>query len=178
MSFLNLVSKRQSVRSYKPNPVSHEIIDRCIEAARLAPSACNSQPWSFIVIDNPKIKSKVASTIFSGMYSMCSFAESAPVLIAVITEKPKLSAAIGGHIKGTKYNLIDIGIACEHLVLQAAEEGLGTCWLGWFNEKKVKKELNLPKSTKIDVIISLGYPLDETIREKQRKSIDEIRRYV
>ncbi len=178
MSFLNLVLKRQSVRSYKQDPVSHEIIDRCIEAARLAPSACNSQPWSFIVVDSPKIKSKVASAIFGGMYSMCSFAESAPVLIAVITEKSKLSAAIGGHIKGTKYNLIDIGIACEHLVLQAAEEGLGTCWLGWFNEKKVKKELNLPKSTKIDVIISLGYPLDETIREKQRKSIDEIRRYV
>lgn len=178
MSFLNLVLKRQSVRSYKQDPVSHEIIDRCIEAARLAPSACNSQPWSFIVVDSPKIKSKVASAIFGGMYSMCSFAESAPVLIAVITEKSKLSAAIGGHIKGTKYNLIDIGIACEHLVLQAAEEGLGTCWLGWFNEKKVKKELDLPKSTKIDVIISLGYPLDETIREKQRKSIDEIRRYV
>ena len=178
MSFLNLVSKRQSVRSYKQDPVSHEIIDRCIDAARLAPSACNSQPWSFIVIDNPAIKQKVAGAIFGGLYSMCSFAESAPVLIVVITEKSKLSAAIGGHIKGTKYNLIDIGIACEHLVLQAVEEGLGTCWLGWFNEKKVKKELNLPKSTKIDVIISMGYPLNGTIKDKQRKSIDEIRRYV
>ncbi len=178
MEFLNLVSKRQSVRSYKPESVPREVIDRCIEAARLAPSACNSQPWSFVVIDDKEIKRKVADAAFGGIYSMCSFAKSAPVLIAVITERSLFAAALGSYFRGSQFSLIDVGIACEHLVLQAAEEGLGTCWLGWFNEKKVKKELNLPKSAKIDVLISLGYPLDETIREKRRKSLGEIRRYV
>ncbi|MDD5687730.1 MAG: nitroreductase family protein [Elusimicrobia bacterium] len=178
MNFLELVKKRQSVRKYSTRPVAREIIDRCLEAAQLAPSACNSQPWSFIVIENEETRKKVADAAFSGIYSSNSFAKSAPVLIVVVTEHSKFIAALGGYFRGTQYNLIDIGISCEHFILQAAEEGVGTCWLGYFNEKAVKKVLNIPKGKKADIIISMGYPENEKLREKSRKSINEIRKYI
>ncbi|MFH0839705.1 MAG: nitroreductase family protein [Candidatus Omnitrophota bacterium] len=177
MNFLELVRRRRSTRKYLSKPVPREAIDRCLEAARLAPSACNSQPWSFIIADKDNLKDDLAATAFSGPYSMNSFAKSAPILIVVITERSGYIATLGGYFKGVQYSLIDIGIACEHLVLQAEEEGLGTCWLGWFNEKAVKKVLGLPDEKKIDIIISMGYPAGGEVREKARKSLDEIRRY-
>ncbi len=177
MNFDELIKKRYSTRSYSPKPVSREIIDKCIESARLAPSACNSQPWYFIIIDDPEFKNLFCKSAFSGIYSMCSFADSAPVIIAVITEKSSYIAKIGGFFKGTQFCLIDIGIACEHLILQATEEGLGTCWIGWFDEKRVKKMLGLPKGKKVDILISMGYPKEETTHEKVRKPLNEIRKY-
>jgi len=178
MNFLELVKKRRSVRKYSDKPVPKDAIERCLEAARLAPSACNSQPWSFIVVDSPELKNKVAAAAFSGIYSSNSFAKAAPVLVVVITEHSKFIAALGGYFRGTQYNLIDIGIASEHFVLQAAEEGLGTCWLGFFNEKAVKKVLNIPKEKKVDIIISVGYPTDDKIREKSRRPLKEIEKFI
>ena len=177
MKFRELVRIRQSIRNYSSMPVPRDSIDKCIEAARFAPSACNSQPWSFIIIDDPDLKNSFADVAFSGIYSLCSFARNAPVIIAVITKKSSYAASLGSFFKGTQFNLIDIGIACEHLILQATEEGLGSCWLGWFNEKKVKKFLDVPNKTNVDILISLGYPADDAIREKVRKSLPEIRHY-
>ena len=159
------------------NQVPRDALDRCIEAARLAPSACNSQPWSFIIVDEEKLKNKLEDEAFSGIYSVNSFAKSAPVLVVVVTERSKYIARLGGYIKGVQYSLIDIGIACEHLMLQAAEEGLGTCWIGWFNEKGVKDTLGISEENKINVIISIGYPKTDEIRDKIRKPIHEIRRF-
>lgn len=176
--FLDLVRQRQSVRAYKPTSVPREIIDRCLEAVRLAPSACNSQPWSFLVADDEPLRSKLAAVAFAGVYAMNAFAASAPVLIAAITERSKAVAALAGRMRGVQYNLIDLGIACEHLVLQAAAEGLGACWLGWFNEKAVKRVLGLSRWAHVDILISLGYPADPAVRDKQRKPLAEIRRYV
>lgn len=177
MGFLDLVQMRHSVRSYAPTPVPREAIDRCLEAARLAPSACNSQPWTFVVVDDKETIAKCAEQAFSGLYSMNSFVKNAAALIVVITERSRYSALLGGYVRGTQYSLIDVGIACEHLVLQAAEEGLGTCWLGWFNEKRLKKLLGLPRSAKVDVAISMGYPAGQKEGSKNRKSLDEVRRY-
>ncbi len=177
MSFLDLVKKRRSVRRYSDGPVPREAIERCIEAARLAPSACNSQPWYFIVVDEKGLKDDLGKAAFSGPYSMNAFAKTAPVLIAVVTEQSSYIARLGGRIKGVQYSLIDIGIACEHLILQAEEEGLGTCWLGWFNESAVKKALGLSRNKKVDIIISMGYPGEDAVFEKPRKSRDEVRRY-
>ena len=178
MNFLELVKNRRSVRKYINKPVSRDLLDKCLEAARLAPSACNSQPWSFIVVDNIDIKNKIVNDAFSGMYSMNKFTKEAPVLIVVVTERSKYIARLGGYFRGVQYSLIDIGIACEHFILQAREEGLGTCWLGWFNENAVKKILNLDKKNKIDAIISVGYPEEENVLEKSKKPIEEIRRYI
>jgi nitroreductase len=114
----------------------------------------------------------------SGIYMSNKFVMTAPVIIAAIAEHSIYIARMGGMLRHVKYNLIDIGIACEHLVLQAEEMGLGTCWLGWFDEKAVKKVLGLPKSTKVDVIISLGYPAEDLPAKKRiRKSLEEMGRY-
>ncbi|MFH0954129.1 MAG: nitroreductase family protein [Verrucomicrobiota bacterium] len=177
MNFLDLVRRRQSDRKYAPRAVPRELIDRCLEAARLAPSACNSQPWSFIVVDTDAARRTFAEAAFSGLYAMNAFAREAPVFIVAVTERSKYVARLGGQFRGVQYSLVDIGIACEHLCLQAAEEGLGTCWLGWFNEKGVKQALGLPRDAKVDIIISMGYPAEDGVREKQRKTLDEIRRY-
>lgn len=177
MTFLELVKRRKSTRKYSSKSVPREVIDRCLEAARLAPSACNSQPWSFIVIDDENLKNRLSDKAFSGIYSINSFARNTHVLIVVVTEKSTYVARLGGHLRGVQYCLIDIGIACEHLILQAEEEGLATCWLGWFNEKAVKEVLGLPKDKKVDVIISVGYPESRKDKNKIRKSLSEIRRF-
>ena len=177
MNFIELVRKRRSTRNYSSRPVSRDIIERCIEAARLAPSACNAQPWSFIILDDEKTKNAVARAAFSAPYTLNSFAEKAPILIAVVTERTKYITRLAGYFRGIQYSLIDIAIACEHLILQAEEEGLGTCWLGWFDEKKVKKILGIPQRKKIDIIISMGYSETAHDRERIRKPLDKIRRY-
>jgi nitroreductase len=147
---------------------------KCLEAARLAPSACNSQQWHFIVIDEPTLKARVADRIFSGLYAMNKFAKEAPVLIAVVSEKMKFLASVGSQVRDTQYFLMDVGIACEHLILQAQELGIGSCWMGWFDEKALKDELRISKNKKIDIVISLGYPAEEKVVPKTRKSIEEI----
>ncbi|MDO9548946.1 MAG: nitroreductase family protein [Candidatus Marinimicrobia bacterium] len=178
MNFTELVNKRQSTRKYAEKRVERDLIDKCLDAARLAPSARNSQPWSFIVLDDPKIIATVSEKAFSGIYKSTRFAGKAPALIVVVTEKADYITRIGNLIRNIKYSLIDIGIACEHLVLQAEELGLGTCWLGWFSARAVKKALNLPRSAKIDILISMGYPLDPDYRkERKRRSLGEIRHY-
>ena len=177
MNFLDLVKKRQSVRKYLNKMVEKEKIERCLEAARLAPSASNSQPWEFIVVDDPKLKEAVANETFDRIISFNRFSLQAPVLILLISERSGLVRKIAEAIKDKPFSLIDIGIAAEHFCLQAAEEGLGTCILGWFKEKEVKKLLNIPLAKRVELIITLGYPESVGIRPKERKAIDEIRSY-
>jgi len=178
MKFLDLVKIRQSVRKYLDKPVVREKIERCLEAARLAPSASNSQPWSFIVVDNPKLKEAVAKETFSQLISFNRFSLQAPVLIILISESSGFLNKVAEAIKDKQFSLIDIGIAAEHLCLQATEEGLGTCMLGWFNEKGIKKLLNIPQSKRVELIITMGYPQSNEIRRKKRKEIDQIRSYI
>jgi len=177
MKFLDLVKTRQSVRGYLSKEVEREKIERCLEAARLAPSASNSQPWSFIVIDDPKLKEAVAKETFSQLISFNRFSLQAPVLIVLISERSGLLIKVAESIKDKQFSLIDIGIAAEHLCLQATEEGLGTCMLGWFNEKGVKKLLNIPPSKRVELIITVGYPESTIVRPKKRKPMNQIRSY-
>jgi nitroreductase len=175
LKFLELVKRRQSVRRYLPDRIEPEKIKRCLEAARLAPSASNSQPWSFIVITDPDQKNKVAGLTYDKVLSFNKFVQSAPALVVFVLEKPKIITRIGAVVKKKEYPLIDIGIAAEHFCLQATEEGLGTCMLGWFNEKPIKNILNIPKATSIGLIISIGYPPPTyKLREKIRKNFDEV----
>lgn len=158
-------------------PVEREKIERCIEAARLAPSACNSQPWRFVVVDDPKLKKAVARETFGKLLSFNHFSLEAPVLVVMVTEKPNMTSWIGRVVKNRQYYLMDIGIAAEHFCLQAAEIGLGTCMLGWFDEKGVKKLLGVPKRKRIDLIIAVGYAEANKERPKKRKETDLIRSY-
>lgn len=171
MNFTELVKKRQSDRRYQEGRrVAREDLIRCLEAARCAPSACNSQPWKFVVVDDAALLPSMAAAA-AGM-GMNKFAAQAPAIVAVVLEKMNLTARIGSVIKDKEYSLLDVGIAVEHFCLQAAELGLGTCILGWFDEKKVARLLGV-KNRRIPLLIIVGYAAGET-REKQRKALEEI----
>lgn len=171
MDFQELVKIRQSVRSYEDTPVEKEKILQCLEAARLSPSANNAQSWKFVIIDRPDLKEAVAECA-SGM-GMNKFTHQSPVLVAVVLERSNLLSKVGSLVQNKEYALLDIGMAVNQFCLQAADLGLGTCVLGWFNESKVKKLLNVPLVKRIPLLISVGYTQGST-RNKVRKSMDQM----
>lgn len=173
-TFLDLVKKRRSVRRFLDKPVEREKIISCIEAARLAPSAQNVQPWKFLVIDDPEVKKRFAGDVFSGIYSPSKFAALAPVLILQLAGLDVIANVIGKQIQNIHFYLIDTGIAGEHIVLQATALELGTCWIGWFNMKKARKFFNIPKKYKIVNLFALGYFEKRPPKDKKRKSLEEI----
>jgi len=152
-----LIRSRRSIRRFLPDPVDREKILSCLEAARLAPSADNAQPWRFLVVDDPELKAKLVREAFSGIYRMTKFAAQAPVLIAALASRDVLAHRLGSHFQGTQFYLVDIGIAGEHFVLKAEELGLATCWVGWFNGRRARKVLRIPRKYKIVVLFPLGY---------------------
>ncbi len=174
MSVKEIIAQRRSVRRYLDKPVEREKILTCLEAARLAPSADNVQPWRFLVIDDPELKDKLSKNVFSGIYSVSKFAAKAPVLIVILARLDILANRIGKQIQGVNFYLIDTGIAGEHIVLQAEELGLGTCWIGWFNSRKARKVLGIPKKYKIVSLLSMGYYEKKPSREKKRKNLEDI----
>lgn len=176
MNFQELVNKRQSNRAYSNKAVEKDKIVQCVEAARMAPSACNSQPWKFIVVDNPETKSKLAQTTSNRLLPLNHFTNQAPVHIVIVNEGSNFAATLGNKIKNRNFSLIDIGIAAEHFCLQAEELGLGTCMIGWFKEKEVKNLLNIPEKKRPELIITIGYPSDEH-RTKKRKTLEKIMSY-
>ncbi len=174
-NFTELATERQSVRKYIDKPVEREKIDQIIEACRIAPSASNSQPWKIIVVDEPELKNQVADATFNKAVSFNKFAPDAGAIVVIVIEKARLITQIGGFLKNREFPLIDIGIVSEHLCLKAAELDLGTCMMGWFDEKRIKSLLSIPKGKRIGLVISLGYaPEDYKLREKIRKSTDEM----
>ncbi len=177
MKFIDLVKSRYSARKYTDKPIEREKLEQCVESARLAPSACNSQPWHFIIVDNPKLVKEVAEMTYNKVIAFNKFVSNATAIAVVIMEKPKMITQIGGAIKNKEYPLIDIGITAEHFCLQATELGLGTCMLGWFNEKAIKKLLNIPSKKTIGLLISIGYPDYIKQPNKGRKEFEEIVSY-
>lgn len=175
MDFLSLVKQRQSVRKYQDKEVPHHVIDKCLEAARLAPSASNSQPWKWIIVDQPDVLAPVAKAC-NDMKAINKFVAGAKAIAVIVLEKPKLITRIATTIKKREWSLIDVGIAAEHFCLQATELGLGTCMIGWYNEKKIQEVLEIPKNKSIALLIAMGYPPEDyENRVKIRKSLDEIK---
>ena len=171
MDFSELILKRQSDRKYAPKPVAREHILKCLEAARMAPSACNSQPWKFVVVEDPSLLKEMSDAAIG--LGMNKFTASVPVIVAVVQENMNLEAKAGALVKNKDYSMMDLGFAIDHFCLQAAELGLGTCIMGWFDEKRVKKVLGVPRSRRVQLLISLGYP-DAPVRNKVRKPVEEI----
>ena len=173
---LKLFEQRQSVRSYTNEPVEKDKLLRCIEAARLAPSANNAQPWKYIIIDDPELKNKVAQLASGEMLAINRFAVQAPVIITIVRERANFMSNVGQTLKNKEFPLIDIGISVIQFCLQASAEGLGTCILGWFKEKKIKKLLGVPATKRLELMITVGYSNTE-IRRKARKETSEILSY-
>ena len=161
MEFADVVSKRRSVRKYKSDPVPNEDIEYVLEAARLAPSWANSQCWKFVVVTDPEVKEDLAKA-GNGWIAQ------APVIITACADPSK---------PGTKgdqqYYMLDVGIAMEHLILAAADRGLGTCWIGAFDEDIAKKALGVPDNIRVVASTPLGYP-DQDPAPKPRRSLEEI----
>lgn len=171
MSFLELAQTRQSCRSYdETRPVEQEKLDAILEAARLAPSACNGQPYHFTVCRGETARQAAAAVTGLGMNK---FAAQAPVLI-VISEKPYVkSAAMGAKVKGNDYRSIDIGIAAAYLTAEAAAQGLGSCIIGWLDDQKLRTICGIDAPVRL--VITLGYPAErDPFRPKKRKDRSEL----
>ncbi len=165
MNFLELAALRSSVRNFQPRVVEKEKLLYVLEAARIAPSAANFQPWHFIVVNDPEIIKSIYQ-----IYHREWFA-SAPTIIV----------AIGDHEKGWRrakdgkdFTDIDVAIAVDHLTLAAAEVGLGTCWVCNFDPEKCYNIFNMPENFEPIALIPIGYPEDTSKAIKQRKPLDQL----
>ena len=171
MNFTEIANTRQSCRSYDAErAVEQEKLDAILEAVRLAPSACNGQPYRLTVCKGDTAKAVAAATMGMGMNK---FAAQAPILI-VISEAPYVkSAALGAKLKNNDYRSIDIGIAAAYLTAEATAQGLGTCILGWLDDDKIRKLCDLDAPVRL--VITLGYAkADDKLRAKKRKDLTEL----
>lgn len=174
MDFLQIAKTRQSCRKYDPRrDVEQEKLDAILEAVRLAPSACNGQPYHLTVCRGNAASAVAAATMGMGMNK---FAAQAPVLI-VISEMPYVkSAALGAKLKGNDYRSIDIGIAAAYLTAEATAQGLGTCILGWLDDEKIRKVCGLDHPVRL--VITVGYAdAADPLRDKKRKSTADLVTY-
>lgn len=167
MNIYDVIEARRSIRKYKPDPVGEEKITRVLNAARLAPSWKNFQCWRFIVISSENGKAGLL-TAFDDTNPGKKAITAAPVMI-VLCADPKASGKMGDK----DYYLVDAGITMEHLMLAARAEGLGTCWMGEFNENAVKSFLEIPLQWRVVGLTPLGYP-DQDPRPRPRKTMEEI----
>lgn len=172
MNFLEIAKTRQSCRGYVDRPVEQEKLDTILEAVRLAPSACNGQPFHITVCRGETAKQVAKACMGMGMNK---FAAQAPVLLVLSEEDYVKSAAVGAKVKNNDYRSMDIGIAAAYLTAEAAAQGLGTCILGWLDDGKIRSICGL--SQPVRLVITLGYAKDDTLRAKKRKTLDELVTY-
>ncbi|MEM2455426.1 MAG: nitroreductase family protein [Candidatus Bathyarchaeia archaeon] len=165
MDVFEAIQKRRSVRAYEPTPVPRETLERVLEAARLAPSAGNIQPWHFIVVTDAEKRRQLAEAPFAG------FLREAPVVIV----------GCGDQKASPKWFMVDVAIAMQNTVLAATAEGLGTCWVGSFNEDKVRDMLKIPGNYRVVALLALGYPRRKLDVQggilhliRRRKSLEDI----
>jgi nitroreductase len=170
---IETIQKRHSVRNFKDKSIGKDIILSIVEAARLSPSACNAQPWRFVAVTDKSLLKDIVDEGMGGIVPN-KWALSAPVIIVGCAVLNLLTHRIGETVKGIHYHQIDMGIAMEHMVLLATETGLGTCWIGWFKESKIKKILSIPKGWKIISLLAMGYPQEESDSQTSRLNTNEI----
>ena len=176
MDFMEIAMQRQSCRSYDENrAVEPEKLQAVLEAARMAPSACNGQPYLLTVCTGEKAKE--AALLTRGMGGMNKFAVQAPVVIVVSEGAYVKSAALGAKVKGNDYRSIDIGIMTAYLTAEATAQGLSSCILGWLDDEKLRKLCGTTSATRL--VITLGYASeDDKLRTKKRKDLGELVRFL
>jgi nitroreductase len=167
MNVIDAIKARKSVRSYLEKPIEKATLRSVLDAGRLAPSASNRQEWRFIIVQEKTRRKNVAEAAFHQM-----FVGEAPAIIVACAETT-------GHIMmcGQQCYPIDVAIALDHITLAAIELGLGTCWIGAFDEERIKELLNIPKALRVVALMPIGYPVDSSIQEKTRFSLNRIVKY-
>ena len=170
MDVLEAIRTRRSIRKYKPNPIPDDVLQRLKDSLRFAPSACNFQPWKFILVTDPQLRKALVTACCDQ-----KFIADAPLVVVGCAFPEKTYHKMGGY--GDSIDL-DLGIALDHLTLAAADEGIGTCWIGAFDEEAVKKLLDIPKSVKVVALTPVGYPESDDLlhpcNENRRKPEQEI----
>jgi len=167
MDFYEVVKTRRSVRSYASDLIPDDVLNRVLDAARISPSGSNKQPWKFILVKDEDVKKKLVSSC-GGQ----TFIAEAPLVIVACGKNIHYNR--GGYM-GDMSMLVDVSIAVDHLILAARAEGLGTCWIGLFDNESIKKLLQIPKDVNVVALIPIGYPRDKAFKEPgSRKSLSEI----
>lgn len=174
--FLELCGRRQSCRKFADKPVEKETLLRCVEAARLAPSACNSQPWSFVVVQQPDVLAQVAQA--TQQMGINDYTSAAEALVLVVEEHARLMPKLRCILDSQYFARHDLGAATLMLTLAAEDQGLGSCILGIFDREKINQAVGLPPEKNIVAVVALGYPEEDRVREKKRKPMEEIVRFV
>ncbi len=165
MEFYQVIKQRKSIRAYKPDPFPDDVLQKILEAGRIAPSAKNFQPWKFIVVKDQKIKQELVTACRNQV-----FIEQAPIVICAVALENIAWTNMGGYWSSAA---VDITIALDHMILAATNEGLGTCWIGAYNEVDVKRILKIPDDVKVIALTPIGYPAAGP-SERPRKPLSEI----
>ncbi|KGN70351.1 nitroreductase family protein [Porphyromonas sp. COT-108 OH1349] len=170
-----LIRERKSHRKYDPEfEIPDEVLGRIVEAGRLSPSACNGQPWHFVVVKDRELRKSVSDALRTPLApGMNKFTTDCSAFIVVVQERTNIAAGIGAVIKSTDYSSFDIGIAVGFLTLAAEHEGLGSCIIGWLDKGKLRRLLNVPKGKDIPLVVALGKSNDK-LSQRKRKPEQEV----
>lgn len=174
--FMDLCLRRQSCRDFTDKAVEHEKLARCVEAARLAPSACNSQPWSFVVVETPETVAAIGEA--AHFFGFNERIKTARAFIVVVEEHARLNPRIRAMVNSQHFAAGDLGAATVTLCYAAEEQGLGTCILGVFDRVKIRELTGIPAEKALGCLVAVGYPKNDAIRAKTRKGLEEIVRFV
>ena len=174
--FMELALRRQGCRKFSDKTVEHEKLVRCVEAARLAPSACNSQPWGFVVVETPEKVAAVAKC--AQQMGVNAFTDDAKAFFIVMEEHAVLMPMLRKIVDSQTYARQDLGGAVVYLCLEAESQGLGTCPIGLFDRETLCGILDIPKEKCITLMIAVGYPAEDKVRAKTRKPVEDIARFV
>ena len=176
---LKTIKERYSMREYTDRPIEEEKLNMILESGRLAPSASNAQPWNFYVVRDRQIIKQLAEKMPLGSSVVInSFISEAPAVIVATAGPIDLLHKAMAFIVNKKWYYLDLGIALEHMVLCAWELGIGSCWIGWFNEKRIKTMLNIPRDQEVIAMLTLGYPKELINPVKHRKALEKIVKFV
>ena len=171
--YFDLIQRRESCRNFDPNrPVEKEKLQRCAEAAWIAPSACNGQPWHYLIVTNSELAEKLRPLMME--LNMNKFVKNCPAFAVVLEENTILKVSLSQKFKDQDFAPIDVAFSASQFCYAATEQGLSTCIIGWHNETKIRELFNLPKSSRVRLILAVGYAASDTLREKKRKPIEDV----
>lgn len=171
--YFELIKRRESCRNFDPDrPVEREKLVRCAEAAWLAPSACNGQPWKYLIVTNPELVTKLRP-LMQGL-GMNKFVDECSAFAVVLEEPTVLRVTASQRLKDQNFAPIDVAFSASQFCYAATEQGLSTCIIGWHNEQKIRELFGLAKTERVRLILAVGYAKTDALREKKRKPINDV----